>query len=383
MPLQLLHQVGHNSNWNIESYQRDHCGDGLILSPLHQNLAAVEQLDPGTRTACIFDPQFYLPSSRKPKLHSYPFFPEAVEGGFQTSTFASHVAGVAETCVEFQRDLGFRTIVVPTRFLDEMYSDYFDRQRRFTVDAFMEAAAGKTVCLSVAITAAMIEDSGFRTRLLNWVTSYPNVDELYLIYQHSRDTKQIQDAHFLSACMEFFREIIGTGLKLIVGYTNTEGLLFATSADLTVTMGAFENTRIFSVDKFVETEGQRRGPKARIYLSGLLNWVQLQDAKTIQNRSPKIWDAVYERTDWADQALASPVEPTFNQPQLYKHFFQNLHDHVTSLKALSLQERRLDLIERLRRARGWYSEIEGAGIQLERHGRGDHIGTWLSVLLPR
>ena len=28
MPLQLLHQVGHNSNWNVESFQDDHCGDG-------------------------------------------------------------------------------------------------------------------------------------------------------------------------------------------------------------------------------------------------------------------------------------------------------------------------------------------------------------------
>jgi hypothetical protein len=372
MTLQLFHQVGHNSNWNIDSFQQDRCGDGLILSPLHQNSAAVEQLDPATRTASIFDPQFYLPSSRKPKLRSYDFFPEAVEGGFQTSTFASHVTGVAERCIEFQQNLGFRTIVVPTRFLDQMYSDYFDRQRRFTVDAFMDAAAGQTVCLSVAITAAMIEDSGFRTRLLNWVTSYPNVDELYLIYQHPRDTKQIQDPRFLTACLEFFREVSGTGLKLIVGYTNTEGLLFATSADLTITMGAFENTRMFSVDKFVETEGQMRGPKARIYLSGLLNWVQLQDAKTIQHRSPRIW---------ADQALASPVEPTFNQPQLYKHFFQNLHDHVTSLKPLSVQERRLDLIQRLRQARNWYSELEQTGIQLERHGKGDHIGAWLSVLL--
>jgi hypothetical protein len=346
-------------------------------------MAAVEQLDPSTRAASIFDPQFYLPSSRKPKLRSYDFFPEAVDGGFQTSTFASHAAGVAERCIAFQRRLGFRSIVVPTRFLDPMYSDYFDRQRRFTVDAFMEAAADQRVCLSVAITGAMVEDPGFRTRLLNWVTSYPNVDELYLIYQHSRDTKQIQDARFLNACLEFFHEVIGTGLKLIVGYTNTEGLLFSTSADLTITMGAFENTRMFSVEKFVETEGQMRGPKARIYLSGLLNWVQLQDAKTIQNRSPRIWDAIYERTDSAEQALASPVEPTFNQPQLYKHFFQNLDDHVTSLKTLSLQERRLDLVERLRRARNWYSELERAGIQLERHGKGDHIGAWLGVLLPR
>jgi hypothetical protein len=251
MALQLLHQVGHNSNWNVESFQQDNCGDGLILSPLHQNHSIVERLGPTTRSASIFDPQFYLPSSRKPKLLTYPFFPETVDGGFQTSTFTTHAANVAEQCVEFQRNMGFRTIVVPTRFIDQMYSDYVARQRRFTVDAFMEAAQRDTVCLSLAVTDAMIQDEGFRGRLLNWATSYPNVDEVYLMYQHTRDTKQIQDAAFLSACLQFFREIVGSGLRLIIGYTNIEGLLFATAADLTITIGSFENTRIFSIEKFL------------------------------------------------------------------------------------------------------------------------------------
>jgi hypothetical protein len=381
MTLELYHQVGHNSNWNIESFEQNNCGDGLILSPLHQNFAAVEKLGPTTRSRSIFDPQFYLPSSRKPKLHSYPFFPEVIDGGFQTSTFSSHASGVAEDCVEFQRSLGFRTIVVPTRFLDQMYSDFVERQRRFTVDAFMEASAGQTVCLSLAITDAMVEDVGFRTRLLNWITSYPNVEEVYLMYQHTRDTKQVQDANFLNSCMNFCREVTGSGLRLIVGYTNVEGLLFATASDISITMGAFENTRIFSVDKFLESEGERRGPKARIYLSGLLNWVQLQDAKTIQRHAPTIWRNIYEPTEWADQALASPVEPTFNQPQLYKHFFKNMSDHIDRIKPASILERRLDFAERLRNARSYYSQLATSGIELERHGRGAHIDSWLRVIL--
>lgn len=381
MTLQLLHQVGHNSNWNVESFEQDNCGDGLILSPLHQNVAAVEKLSPSTRSKSIFDPQFYLPSSRKPKLQTYSFFPEAVDGGFQTSTFTAHVAGIAADCIDFQKKMGFRTIVVPTRFLDELYTDYFDRQRRFTVDAFMEAAGGKAVCLSIAVTAAMIEDEGFRTRLLNWITSYPNVEEVYLMYQHVRDTKQVQDASFLKSCNVFFGEIVGSGLKLTVGYTNVEGLLFATAANITVSMGSFENTRIFSVEKFLESEGERRGPKARIYLAGLLNWVQFQDAKTIQTRAPEIWKAVYNPTKWADIALALPVEPTFNQPQLYKHFFKNIHDQVSSMKALSLPQRRLELLERLRQARIFYSQLSASGIELEKHGRGGHIEAWLKVLL--
>lgn len=380
MTLQLFHQVGHNTNWNIDSFEKDHCGDGLILSPLHQSQTSVENLVATTRSASYFDPQFYLPSSRKSKLQSYAFFPEMVDGGFQTSTFAAHATGVAEACIAFQKNQGFRTIVVPTRFLDQMYSDYVERQRRFTVDAFMKAAGNSGVCLSIAITSPMIEDLAFRTRLLNWVTSYPNVEEIYLVYQHVRDTKQIHDAGFLKSCMQFFNEITGSGLKLTVGYTNVEGLLFAAATDVAITMGSFENTRIFSIEKFVETEGERRGPKARIYLAGLLNWVQFQDAKTIRAECPDVWKTIYDPTDGAEQALASPVEPTFNQPQLYKHFFKNMHDHIASMKPLTLIDRQAMLVDRLQRAKISYSKIEAKGIELERHGKGSHIKPWLDAL---
>ncbi|MDM0039160.1 hypothetical protein QTH89_22180 [Variovorax sp. J22G21] len=380
MALQLLHQVGHNSNWNVDSLQDLGLGDGLILSPLHQNIAAVEKLKPETRATSLFDPQFYLPSSRKPKLLTYPFFPESVDGGFQTSTFKAQALAVARECVEFQIKLGFRKVVVPTRFIDQMLTDYVDRQRQFTVEAFMEAAGDRPLCLSVAITSAMIQDAGFRTRLLNWITSYPNVDEIYLMYQHPRDSKLIQDGDFLRECLHFFTQIRATGLALTVGYTNVEGLLFSTVGDLSLTIGSFENTRIFSIERFLVSEDERRGPKARIYLSGLMNWLQFEDAKTIRAKAPAVWKAVYRGTAHSEEALALPVEPTFNQAQLYKHYFENMHDEFRVLDKVSAGDRRVYLLDRLSKAKHAYEAIAGLGIQLEKHGRGGHVKAWADAL---
>ncbi len=380
MALGLLHQVGHNSNWNVESFQTDGCGDGLILSPLHQAKTTVEKLPLETRSVSIFDPQFYLPSSRKPKLLTYPFFPEQVDGGFQTSTFVAHASEVAKACIDFQIDQGFRKVVVPTRYINQMYPSYFDQQRMFTIDAFMEHAGNRPLCLSVALTAPMIQDADWRRRVLNWITSFPNVDEVYVMYEHERNTKQIQDAQFLADCMAFCSDVLNTGLGLVLGYTNTEGLLYSAAGDLTITMGAFENTRIFSVDKFLESEGERRGPKARIYLAGLLNWVQFEDAKRIRDRAPRVWQQVYRATPWADEALARLVEPTFNQSPLYKHYFRNMQDHVDELRALSLAERRALLIRKVDAALAAYREIDRAGVPLEKHGQAGHLQEWRRVL---
>lgn len=380
MTLGLLHQAGHNSSWNIESFENEGCGDGLILSPLHQAKGAIEKLPLATRKVSIFDPQFYLPSSRKPKLLTYPFFPEQVDGGFQTATFVAHASEVAASCIDFQIEQRFRKIVVPTRYINQMYPSYFDQQRMFSIDAFMEHAGDHPLCLSVALTAPMIQDPDWRRRVLNWITSFPNVDEVYIMYEQERNTKQIQDAHFLADCMTFCSDILNTGLSLVMGYTNTEGLLYSAAGDLTITMGAFENTRIFSVDKFLESEGERRGPKARIYLAGLFNWVQFEDAKRIRDRAPTVWKQVYRPTQWADNALDRVVEPTFNQPQLYKHYFRNMQDHVDELRPLTTSERRALLVEKTNAALAAYRKINDIGIELERHGQGGHLHAWKKVL---
>lgn len=379
MPLGLLHQVGHNSNWNVESYENDSCGDGLILSPLHQAMPTIERLSRGTRAASIFDPQFYLPNSRKPKLQTYPFFPEQVDGGFQTSTFAPHAAVVAKDCIDFQVAQGFRKVVVPTRFISHPFPDYFDQHNAFTVDAFMDHAGGRQVCLSLAVTAPMIQHQAWRRSLLNWITSFPAVDEVYLMYEHVRDYKQVQDGEFLRDCLRFFSDVLGTGLALTVGYTNTEGLLFSAAGDLNITMGSFENTRIFSVDKFLESEGERRGPKARIYLAGLMNWVQFEDAKRIRQLAPQVWNRVYMQTPWAESALAQDVEPTFNQAPLYKHYFHNMNQQVNVLRQLQAQDRRRYLLERVEYAIDAYNAL-GPGLLLEKHGRGSHLPGWRDAL---
>ena len=48
MSAKVYHQVGHNSNWNVESFEKDGCGDGLILSPVHQAPSMIDRLDKKT-----------------------------------------------------------------------------------------------------------------------------------------------------------------------------------------------------------------------------------------------------------------------------------------------------------------------------------------------
>ncbi len=381
MSVKIYHQVGHNSNWNIDSFEENGCGDGLILSPVHQAPSMIERLSTKTRAASIFDPQFYVPSSQKPKLLQYDFFPEGMSvSGFATIGFEYLVKEAAEKCLAFQRNMGFRRLVVPTRFLDQMYPNYVDRQRVFSVDAFMESIRNdEKVCLALAVTGAMIEDEGFRTRLLSWVTSYPNVTELCLNYFVPRETKQISDPNFLISCHRLGQETQEIGLDLTWGHQNTEALLMSAQGNIAVSIGSFENTRIFSTDKFIVTDEDRRGPKARVYIKGLLNWVQFEQAKEIRSKFPELWRNIYEPTIFSEEAFAQALEPTFNQPLLYKHYFMNMNTDISIMGDLSLVDRKKYLHDRIERAKAAYTQIEKS-IKLERHGQGGHLSYWLKAV---
>lgn len=381
MSAKVYHQVGHNSNWNVESFEKDGCGDGLILSPVHQAPSMIDRLDKKTRAASIFDPQFYVPSSQKPKLLQYDFFPESVSSsGFATIGFESLIKESAGKCLAFQRDMGFRRLVVPTRFLDQMYSNYVDRQRAFSVDAFMEQVdSQEEVCLMLALTAPMIEDEGFRTKVLSWVTSYPNIVELCINYFVPRETKQICEAGFLISCHRLGLEMRQIGLDVTWGHQNTEALLTAAQGDVAVSIGSFENTRMFSTDKFVVTDEDRRGPKARVYLKGLLNWIQFEQAKEIRSKLPGLWEKIYEPTKYSEEAFSQALEPTFNQSPLYKHYFLNMSGDVYEIGNLPLADRKSYLRQRIEVAQAAYAQI-GKYIQLERHGQGAHLPHWLKAV---
>ena len=384
MTVGLLHQVGHNANWNLDSYQNDGCGDGLILSPVHQNIDSIRRISDEIKARSLFDPQYYLPNSQKVKLNSYDFFPEMLSGGFSTVGFGAIARESARRCIEFQLEQGFAGVVIPARHFTEMNPDYTTDQQMYTVEPFLTEIArsgtDKQVWLTLPLTGAMVQHVGYRTKILNWVTSFPEIFGVYVIVEFGRETKQIQSSAFLAAQLEFLKQLRDADLQVIVGHCNTEALLYTMVDGCAITFGAFENTRMFSVDKFVSSLEDRRGPRARIYVNGLLNWLQYVQAKDIARTAEDVWDEIYSSNDYGDEALLSPTEPHFNQPALYKHFFLAFETQVKELSPLSIEGRYGVLRSWIKGAIDQDEALKGRYFDLERHGRGDHLQPWLDAI---
>jgi hypothetical protein len=246
----IYHQLGHRYQWSIESLLSEQTGDGAIIAPRYMTPAKVAALPASLRAQSIFDPQFFLPASTRGALPTYSFFPQVMAEGFSTTEWDGALADeCARRCLGFQDDCGFESLVIPTRFRDGMPSDFVDSQQGSFVGPFMSAYARlgttKPILLQLVLTDQMLKDRNYRRDLLNWITGIEDIAGVYLITHISNRRKQVTDIDFLLAMLSFIRSIKTAGMQVILGYLNTEAILLLASDPDAVTMGSYENLRMF------------------------------------------------------------------------------------------------------------------------------------------
>lgn len=382
--MKVYHQAGHNSKWNIDSFEIDHTGDGVIFSPVHFPKDRFEGIKEETKKVSLFDPQFYIPDSQKAKLHSYDFFPEKLTNGFSTSDFEAVAHQAAEMCLTFQIEHEFESILVPARYYSELVTDYVARQKAFSVEPFLaeieKRKVDKKIFLSLPMTIAMIQDSNYCTEVLNWITSYPEIHGVYLLTEMAESSKQIKTFEKLQAQIQFIKNLQGANLKVIVGYCNTEATILSALNPYALTIGAYENTRNFSIDKFLEDESEVRGPAARIYFPNLLNWMRYDTAIEIREDHPTLWKKIYSSTDYCERIFRDG-RPHFTKPELYKHHFSLMSGDLKALSKKSTVDRIAELKARIKTALQFYREINDARIALfDQNCSGEHLPIWNRVL---
>ena len=383
--MRVLHQAGHNTVWNIKSLQEDNAGDGIIFSPVHYAENIVTGLDAAIKEVSLFDPQFYVPGSQKSKLHSYPFFPETLTDGFKTTDYLAVAHEAARLCLEYQLEQDFESLIIPCRFYEDLLTDFIERQKAFTVEPFLnELATTKTtkeVYISLSLTAPMLMDRRYRTDILNWITSYQEIDGVYLQVDFGQRLKQIQDYDKLNCYMEFVDELSNADLEVICGYMNVEGLLASVLDINAVTMGAYENTRMFSIDKFLVNDTVKMGPAPRIYLPNLLNWVRFDTALEIKEDLPDLWEQIYTPTVYSEEVFAAARPPHFSQPPLYRHHFVLIDQQYKEMAALSKVDRVNSLAGKVATAHELYGELDASGILFfDANCKGDHLVIWNRIL---
>lgn len=382
--MEIYHQLGHMYQWNFQSLLDDHSGTGVILAPRYMDKEFVEGLDSSIKEKAIFDPQFFRPGFARSKLSSYKFFPDIATGGFETEDYGENYAGVcAEACLNFQIDNDFRYLVIPTRYFSGTPLDYIVDQQRLFIDPFLQVAESmgdqREIIIQLIINNAMIMEKDYSADLLNWITGLPNINGVYIIQEIYPREKQVKDPEFLYSFLHFVDVLSSNKLDVILGYLNNEAILYSLASPKIVTIGSYENLRMFNVRNYdppPPPDKQPRGPVPRIYTTTLLQWLNHRYIGAIKRAiGPEIFD--YNR--YQAIMFESTFRWHFTKPEIYKHYFLELSKQLLSIADIQPEERFRSVHNMMKEAASVFEHLEKKGVILDPDSDGSHIPAWLTA----
>ena len=379
--MEILHQVGHNYKWNIDSFSEDDAGDGLIFSPVNMPSDKTSNLPLSLREVSLFDPQIFFPDDPKGKLETYEYFPANIVDDFASSDFANLGPYIAERCVEFQEEMDFREIIIPTRYFTDEPSDLRTKLQSQYIDPFLhalEGSTGRNILLTSIIKEGTLVDNNKRNSMLDWLTGIPDIDGYYLIFDIKNTSKQIKDPDVLAEAMYFIHALKENGQIVRVGYTNTEAYIYSLAFPDSVTMGSYENVRSFSNYRFVTCENRKQhGPNPRLYSAELLQWVEYTYIKAIISL---VDDGVsyFNTTYYAPIMFEPSYKWWFSKPELYKHFFINFSRQIQALPD-DYDVRKHQILNTISEARENFREITER-VDLDSDSDGSHLPNWRNAI---
>ena len=381
MTPQLLHQLGHNYNWNIKSLTEDKLGDGYIIGPKYLPLNKAQDLVNKYPHISVFDPQMYVPNIALGKLGTYNYFPCVLDNSRIYTSDDAFYSDCASECVLLQEQIDTDFIVIPTESSPYHQPSVFDDQEKKYVHPFLEVLSHKKILkpmlLQIVIDENVLVTDSLKKRLLNWLTSFPEIAGVYIIIDCFRRNKQLTSGQFLFSVLTFIDFLRSAGMIVLLGYQNTEALLLSIADPNFVTIGSYENLRNFSTSNFREKPTFiGNGPNPRVYYSGLLNWVDFRySAELVRVLGSSIFDV----SKYGPGLTDPRYKWHFSKSEPYLHYFEVFSRQINELSRLTGVDRLNKLMEYLRVAESNYNRLADGGVVLEGDSKNLHISSWLAV----
>ncbi len=378
--MKVYHQTGFRLNWNIDCFQLK-VGDGLIFSPINIDADKLIQLDNSLKETSFLDPQLYLLNEAKGTLDTYPYFPGNIKPDYSTPDLDNSNQILAQLCIDYQLKNNFEYVVIPTRYYVDNPTTYFLQTGDYFVSPFIDyiRAQGitKKILQSVIVKTIMLTDEEKRNETLNWITGQ-QFDGVYLIFEDNATGKQIKDFEFLFNALKFIHILKMNGMEVHLGYNNTEAILYSIAMPDSVSIGSYENLRSFGIKRFQDLEnGPMRAPRARLYSSLLLQWIDYQyiDAmsKLIVN-----YENYFDDSEYKPLMFKPDYNWQFMKPEPYKHYFYVFNNQIKALPETQL-ERIESLKANIRQSMNLFRTIEET-VLLDDDSNGSHLPNWFNVI---
>lgn len=380
--MKLLHLLGHNCKWNLDSYFKNEIWDWFILSAYSINEDKIwksisKHPFNEIMNISMLDLQYYgWKWSTWWQLDTYKFHP------IHTNETMLDAIALIIQWIDYQISKWFKNIIIP-----HAYYNITSSQKIIDIINAVNKNLEKKTWYKYYMTLPISNDALWNKEfldelLLNLTDQNIKFDWYYIVCEAKPWTRKKINDNFLyyNWLYRVLNILKSQNFELIYAYANFDALIFYSLLDIDfISIWTYENLRNFDIKRFIEE--QSWWPSDWWYFSEkLLNMVK---ANQIDNLRLNKWLDIIrnENNIFSDEVLTDWFIWNTHKPSLHKNYLLSISKLFKKLWDIeNLKDRKNSMIEHINTARNRYKDLEERGIYLMDESWDYFLWTWLSFL---
>jgi len=388
----ILHQVGHNKNWNLDAYFKNKIGDGFIFTAFSiesngfsKDISGYKKKD--YLPISMIDLQFYgSKESKGGKLGTYNFHPIAIskEDSTQISTKDSRnkmMEGVFKA-IDFQEKTGFKKIIIPIIYKEAKGIDDLISIIR-EINSRLIKKEGFEYFMTIPLSYSLIRDEDSIEKILINVTDLSiKFDGYFVVCETLLKSNEKINTDFVryDNLYRVFKVLKKEDFRVIYGYSNWDSLVFLSLVELDyISIGTYEVLRNFHIERF--TEDKSGGPSDGWYFSEkLLNCIRAREIDNLR-RNNALNLIKNEKNIFSDIILEEGYPWNTHKPDVHKNYLLSVSRLLREVSDIRDPSERIRLmLNKIQKANNLYRELEDNRIFLTEASSNYHLPFWESFL---
>lgn len=380
--MNVIHILGHNSNWSIETYLQQNVGDYFLIAAYNHGVDFITKASfQKILDISMIDLQFYgkKKSKGKGKLEEFSFHPANDKSDDATSVYFENCI---KNSITFQIESGFKNIIIPHFYAKDSVRDIIAMIR--SLNKYVKRLPhDNKYFMTLPFANHIILDSNKVEEILFECTEMNiSFDGYFVVCENMPEFKKkvTTDIDVLKNISRVLRTLKSQHFETIYAYANWDAILFLALTDIDfITIGTYENLRNFDIKRYIEPDSGGAS-KGYYFSEKLLNMIKADDI-TLLRKTGNLDMIRNEKNIFSDVILKPGYDWNIHKPDVNKNYLLAITRLLKTISGISdIAERKRFVKHMIDNAIDLYDTLEDRGTFLNKESGNYHLNVWKSFL---
>lgn len=337
--MDLYLQMGHGMQSMVCELFKQWNGGNVIISPVNipqDNLSSFSQKIKQVNGNILFDPQLFYPKEGHLKLQAYDYWPLSNVSVADDSVKDN----INRELLRLNKILDTSAIILPGMEINEKQYSYAINWINKSAKYF-STKTDKPLYATICLYPETIRNTESIEQLYLLLNNLP-VDGFYIIPHPSNGDYLVSDELWTIGLLKLISCLKLSKKKVIVGYTNHQGLIYSLANVDAIASGNYMNTRSFVPSKFKSPKDDDTKRKSTWYYlpSAMSEYkASLLDVAKQRNFLNEFIPNGF-RNPYSDMLFkgAMPSSTNYNEPNSFKHYLYCLKSQCNLLSNIDYSD---------------------------------------------